>query len=71
MAFPEKSLEWRRVGGPQAAWHFFVKHQSVCGRVTSNGSFDWVEDKPSKDSKVCSFCKKEVEVIKKRVQSVL
>lgn len=71
MGFPVKSLEWRRVGGAQAAWHFFLKQQSVCGRVTSNGSFDFAEDKPPKNAKVCKFCVKEIKVIKERTQKVL
>jgi hypothetical protein len=71
MAFPTRAIEWRRVGDKNSPWHFFImKQTSICSRVTSNGSFDYVETTPCKKDKICKFCLRDVEKIVSRMEQV-
>lgn len=70
MPWPVKSFEWRKIPG-STTWHFFIKSGSLCGRVKSNGDFDYLEGAPAPDDKnVCKKCKKILDTLKERFDKV-
>jgi hypothetical protein len=72
MGWPLKSMEWRKL--PESnTWHFFIKNNSVCGRLTTNGHFDFLENKPTDEQmkSTCKMCLKEGVKIKERLNEII
>lgn len=69
MAWQEKSFEWRRIPGSKT-WHFFIRHQSLCGKAKSNGEFEFLDEAPKEEHQICKSCAKTLEKIKERFKKV-
>lgn len=73
MAFPVRFIEWRRLDD-SSSWHLFIGHKSICGRIKTNGEFQYAEGKPPQDQddeKICRLCLKNIEALKERLKQVL